>query len=64
MSGYLKYKKGWHGWKKLWFMLKDNVLYGYKASSVSVKVTLGNDIDLDLRPFSIARSEVQKGTGH
>ena len=35
MSGYLKYKKGKFGWKKSWFVLKDNVLYSYKASSVS-----------------------------
>ena len=35
MSGYLKCKKGRHGWKKSWFVLKDNVLYSYKASSVS-----------------------------
>ncbi|RMX53301.1 hypothetical protein pdam_00015255, partial [Pocillopora damicornis] len=33
MSGYLKYKKGKFGWKKSWFVLKDNVLYSYKASS-------------------------------
>ncbi|KAJ7351870.1 FYVE, RhoGEF and PH domain-containing protein 5 [Desmophyllum pertusum] len=33
MSGYLKCKKGRHGWKKSWFVLKDNVLYSYKASS-------------------------------
>ena len=34
MSGYLRFKKGRHGWKKSWFVLKDNVLYSYKASSV------------------------------
>ncbi|XP_073229814.1 uncharacterized protein [Porites lutea] len=33
MSGYLRFKKGRHGWKKSWFVLKDNVLYSYKASS-------------------------------
>lgn len=33
MSGYLRYKKGRYGWKKSWFVLKDNVLYSYKASS-------------------------------
>ena len=36
MSGYLRFKKGRHGWKKSWFVLKDNVLYSYKASSVSI----------------------------
>ena len=35
MSGYLRFKKGRHGWKKAWFVLKNNVLYSYKASSVS-----------------------------
>ena len=35
MSGYLRYKKGSRGWKRLWFVLKDRVLYTYKASSVS-----------------------------
>ena len=34
MSGYLRFKKGRHGWKKSWFVLKNNVLYSYKASSV------------------------------
>lgn len=34
MSGYLRFKKGRHGWKKSWFALKNNVLYSYKASSV------------------------------
>lgn len=33
MSGYLRFKKGRHGWKKSWFVLKNNVLYSYKASS-------------------------------
>lgn len=33
MSGYLRYKKLRHGWKKSWFVLKDSVLYSYKASS-------------------------------
>ncbi|KAL9960559.1 hypothetical protein ACROYT_G034034 [Oculina patagonica] len=33
MSGYLRYKKGRERWKKSWFVLKDNVLYSYKASS-------------------------------
>ena len=35
MSGYLKFKKGGKHFKKQWFVLKDNVLYAYKASSVS-----------------------------
>ena len=38
MSGYLRFKKGRHGWKKSWFVLKDNVLYSYKASSVGSTV--------------------------
>lgn len=33
MSGYLKFKKGRQGWKKSWFVLKDSVLYSYRASS-------------------------------
>lgn len=33
MSGYLKFKKGGRYFKKQWFVLKDNVLYAYKASS-------------------------------
>ncbi|XP_048588201.1 titin isoform X2 [Nematostella vectensis] len=33
VSGYLRCKRpGKHGWKRLWFVLKDNVLYTYKAS--------------------------------
>ena len=35
MSGYLRCKKGNKGWKRMWFVLKDRVLYTYKASSVS-----------------------------
>lgn len=40
MSGYLRFKKGRHGWKKAWFVLKNNVLYSYKASSVSGRDTM------------------------
>ena len=34
MSGNLKVMKG-KKWKKYWFLLKDKVLYKYKASEVS-----------------------------
>lgn len=35
MSGYLRFKKGRYGWKKVWFVFKNNVLYLYKVSLVS-----------------------------
>lgn len=54
MSGYLRFKKGRHGMKKAWFVLKNNVLYSYKASSVSGRHTFKDlgcaplgDLDLD-----------------
>ena len=37
MSGYLKLKKG-SRWKTNWFVLKDRVLYTYKASEDNVAV--------------------------
>ena len=37
MSGYLKQKKGAR-WKTNWFVLKDRVLYTYKASEDTVAV--------------------------
>lgn len=34
ISGYLSTRKG-KKWQKRWYVVKDNVLYAYKASSVS-----------------------------
>ena len=38
MSGYLKQKMKGSRWKRYWFVLKDRVLYTYKASEDKVAV--------------------------
>ena len=61
MSGYLRFKKGRHGWKRAWFVLKNNVLYSYKASSVSGgdarnKIGRITYIDREVKVFTVTKS--------
>lgn len=52
MSGYLHFRATANKWKKLWFVLKDQVLYSYKApeDTVASETTpiLGYDLELDI----------------
>ena len=51
MSGYLKQKKG-SRWKSNWFVLKDRVLYTYKASEDTVAVETVPVLGWQLEPLS------------
>ena len=52
MSGHLHFRSGSSKWKKLWFVLKDQVLYSYRApeDTVASDTTpiLGYELDHDV----------------
>ena len=49
MCGYLRRRQDRGKWKRMWFVLKDRVLYAYKASEDAIAVEtfpiLGYDLD-------------------
>jgi hypothetical protein len=56
MSGYLHQRTGGGKWKKVWFVLKDKVLYIYKASEDTIanesSPILGFDLDFEVEVSS------------
>jgi len=60
MSGYLKQKKG-SRWKSNWFVLKDRVLYTYKASEDTVAVETMPVLGWQLEPLSDKNFELYEG---
>jgi len=60
MSGYLKQKKG-SRWKSNWFVLKDRVLYTYKASEDTVAVESVPVLGWQLEPLSDKNFELYEG---
>jgi len=60
MSGYLKQKKG-SRWKSNWFVLKDRVLYTYKASEDTVAVETVPVLGWQLEPLSDKNFELYEG---
>merc|ERR1712142_911208 len=60
MSGYLKQKKG-SRWKTNWFVLKDRVLYTYKASEDTVAVETVPVLGWQLEPLSDKNFELYEG---
>jgi len=60
MSGYLKLKKG-SRWKTSWFVLKDRVLYTYKASEDAVAVETVPVLGWQLETLSDKNFELYEG---
>ena len=55
MSGYLKKRQKNSKWKRCWFVLKDRVLYTYKASEDAVATDTLPVLGLELEPLSDVR---------
>jgi len=61
MSGYLKKRQKNSKWKRCWFVLKDRVLYTYKASEDAVATDTLPVLGLELEPLSDKNFELYEG---
>ena len=59
MSGYLQKLHKAKKWKKMWFVLKDKVLYQFKATQVTCNFTMLQSFHIFFKTFFYKKTMLQ-----